>query len=50
MAPPHGREWEIIWHSDAVKYGGCGAAELTVDGEWILPAEATIALRAVLRT
>jgi maltooligosyltrehalose trehalohydrolase len=50
LAPPFGFEWEMIWSSDDERYGGPGAVKPISDQGWSLPAEATIALRAIPET
>jgi len=50
LAPPFGFEWEMIWSSDDERYGGPGATTPISDEGWSLPAEATIALRAIQQT
>ena len=47
LAPPLGLKWETVWSSEAARYGGSGAATVTTQDSWILPAEATVALRPV---
>jgi maltooligosyltrehalose trehalohydrolase len=50
LAPPFGFEWEVIWSSDDQHYGGPGLANPFSDEGWSLPAESTIALRAIPET
>jgi len=50
LAPPFGFEWDLIWSSDDERYGGPGAAKPISEEGWSLPAEATIALRAIPQT
>jgi maltooligosyltrehalose trehalohydrolase len=50
LAPPAGLEWEMIWSSDDKQYGGPGATTPVTNEGWILPAEATMAFRAVPQT
>ncbi len=47
LAPPSGKKWEVIWTSESPGYGGSGAAIIATEEEWLLPTEATIALRAI---
>src|SRR6266404_6697300 len=47
LAPPRGFEWEILWSSESAAYGGSGTAAVATQERWILPAEATVALRLV---
>jgi maltooligosyltrehalose trehalohydrolase len=50
LAPAFGFEWEMIWSSDDQRYAGPGATTPISDEGWSLPAEATIALRAIPQT
>jgi maltooligosyltrehalose trehalohydrolase len=50
LAPPFGFEWEMIWSSDDKRYGGPGITKSIFEEGWALPAEATVALRAIPRT
>jgi maltooligosyltrehalose trehalohydrolase len=50
LAPPYGFEWDVIWSSDDQRYGGPGVAKPFSDEEWSLPAEVSIALRAIPQT
>jgi maltooligosyltrehalose trehalohydrolase len=45
LAPPAGCRWETLWTSDSPRYAGAGAAVIATPEQWILPAEATVALR-----
>jgi maltooligosyltrehalose trehalohydrolase len=47
LAPIPGFEWERIWSSELPKYGGPGEVTVVTQENWILPAEATVALRLV---
>src|SRR5438132_10862160 len=47
LAPPLGFEWETLWSSESVSYGGPGAVAVATQESWTLPAEATVALRLV---
>lgn len=44
LASPQGEHWQIIFSTEEPRYGGCGTAELEVDGGWRIPADATIAM------
>ncbi len=50
LAPPAGYRWETLWTSDSPRYGGADAIVTATPEQWILPAEAAVALRAILRT
>jgi maltooligosyltrehalose trehalohydrolase len=45
LAPPEGRCWAVQWSSDAVQYGGLGAASLQSRPVWKLHAESAMLLR-----
>ncbi len=50
LAPPSDCEWEMIWSSESVRYGGPGEIEPSLDDAWVLPAETTFLLRPRRRT
>jgi maltooligosyltrehalose trehalohydrolase len=50
LAPPLGFAWDLIWSSDDPHYGGPGITWPFLDAGWGLPAESTIALRAIPQT
>ena len=50
LAPLSGFEWERVWSSELPKYGGPGEVTVVTQDNWILPAEATVALRLVPET
>jgi maltooligosyltrehalose trehalohydrolase len=47
LAPPLGFEWETLWTSESPRYGGPGAVTVATQDQWLLPAEAAVALRLV---
>ena len=47
LAPPLGLEWETLWSSESTRYGGPGVVTVATQDNWILPAEAAVALRLV---
>src|SRR6266478_1298920 len=47
LAPPLGFEWETLWTSESLRYGGPGAIPVVTQEQWLLPAEAAVALRLV---
>lgn len=49
LAPPLGRGWETIWHSDSPRYGGTGTSPIETDEGWLVPGEAAVVMRAVGR-
>lgn len=50
LAPPWGFRWETLWTSDAPRYGGPGATQVTSEEHWLLPAESATAFRPVRET
>jgi len=49
LAPPAGYRWETLWKSDSPRYGGADAIVTATPEQWMLPGEAAVALRPVLR-
>ena len=47
LAPPLGLEWDILWSSESIRYGGLGVTTVATQDAWTLPAEAAVALRLV---
>src|SRR5438477_4844332 len=47
LAPPLGLEWDILWSSESIRYGGLGLTTVATRDSWTLPAEAAVALRPV---
>ena len=45
LAPPLGCTWETLWTSESSRYGGAGSPITATVEQWILPGEATVALR-----
>jgi len=45
LAPPLGYTWETLWTSESSRYGGAGSPITATPAQWILPGEATVALR-----
>src|SRR5947207_12271045 len=45
LAAPLGCTWETLWTSDSSRYGGGGSPITVTPKRWILPGEATVALR-----
>jgi maltooligosyltrehalose trehalohydrolase len=44
LAPPEGRAWQVVWSSEAARYGGCGIGPVEHERGWTLPGEAAVAL------
>jgi maltooligosyltrehalose trehalohydrolase len=49
LAPPDGFAWETLWTTDSPRYGGPGSTPVASDDDWLLPAEAAMALHPVRR-
>ena len=47
LAPPEGAQWELLWSSESVTYGGCGATPPDADGGWRIPGHAAVAAKAI---
>ncbi|MFN2509103.1 MAG: malto-oligosyltrehalose trehalohydrolase [Chthoniobacterales bacterium] len=46
LAPPLNTRWEMLWNSEATRYGGAGdPPPLDSDENWHIPAEAAVVLR-----
>jgi len=50
LAPPLGFRWETLWTSESPRYGGDGPVVMVTEDNWILPAEAAVALRLMRET
>jgi maltooligosyltrehalose trehalohydrolase len=48
LAPPLRYRWETLWTSESPRYGGSGTVAIASEEQWLLPPEATIALRPVI--
>jgi maltooligosyltrehalose trehalohydrolase len=44
LAPPAGKQWSLVWSSEAVAYGGSGTAELDTEENWRIPAHSAVVL------
>jgi maltooligosyltrehalose trehalohydrolase len=49
LAPPENHEWEMIWTSEAARYGGIGMVSVVNDEGWTLFSQSTVAFRAKVR-
>jgi maltooligosyltrehalose trehalohydrolase len=49
LAPQLGYGWEMLWTSESSRYGGAGSPITVASERWILPGEATVALRPALK-
>ncbi|HSR19152.1 MAG TPA: malto-oligosyltrehalose trehalohydrolase [Ignavibacteriaceae bacterium] len=45
LSPPTDREWQILWSSEDIKYGGNGTAPLETENNWIIPGHAAVLLQ-----
>jgi maltooligosyltrehalose trehalohydrolase len=45
LAPPAECEWETLWSSESVKYGGSGERPLDTEENWKIPEQAAVLLR-----
>ena len=45
LAPPAGKEWEVIWSSEGPRYGGCGVPPADTVENWIISGQSTIVLK-----
>jgi maltooligosyltrehalose trehalohydrolase len=46
IAPPTGRQWQMVWSSEDPQYGGRGMAEPETPQGWRLPGESAVLLAA----
>ncbi len=46
LAPPQGKEWQLLLSTEDLKYGGHGTPPLDSEGIWLLPGQAAIVLAA----
>jgi maltooligosyltrehalose trehalohydrolase len=51
LGPPPGCTWETLWTSESSRYGGAGSPAIATatSEQWVLPGEATVALRPALK-
>jgi maltooligosyltrehalose trehalohydrolase len=51
LGPPPGCTWETLWTSESSRYGGAGSPTIATatSEQWVLPGEATVALRPALK-
>jgi maltooligosyltrehalose trehalohydrolase len=45
LAPVEDGDWELLWSSEELKYGGAGTPPLEAKGDWIVPGQAAIVLK-----
>jgi maltooligosyltrehalose trehalohydrolase len=46
LAPPLGARWQLLWSSEAIRYGGSGTPDLDPAEAWRLPGHAAVVLTA----
>ena|SRR5687768_23182 len=46
MAPPAGRQWEMIWSSEHPQYGGQGTPQVLQENSWHLLGDALVVMKA----
>jgi len=44
LAPPLGKEWDLLWSSESNRYGGCGTAPVEARDAWHIPGHAAVVL------
>ena len=44
LAPPPGKDWTLLWSSEAPRYGGCGTARVEAGEVWRVPGHAAVVL------
>ena len=47
LAPPAQQRWQILWSSEAPRYGGLGVLHPDTEENWRLPGHAAVLLSAV---
>jgi maltooligosyltrehalose trehalohydrolase len=45
LAPPPDSEWELLWHSNALPYGGPGVVPIEAEEGWTIAGESTMVLQ-----
>jgi maltooligosyltrehalose trehalohydrolase len=46
LAPPAKQQWQLLWWSESMEYGGTGTPPIGVDGVWYLPSQSAIVMKA----
>ncbi len=44
LSPPEDSQWELLWTSEAPRYGGVGAPPVEEDGKWFIPGHAAVVM------
>jgi maltooligosyltrehalose trehalohydrolase len=44
LAPPEDKQWQMLWSSEELCYGGSGTPPLAADGHWVVPGQAAVVL------
>jgi maltooligosyltrehalose trehalohydrolase len=47
IAPPEGKDWDVLWYSEALRYGGCWAPPVETEEHWRIPGHAAVVLHPV---
>lgn len=47
LAPPAGKNWEILWSSEDPRYGGIGTPQLDTSDNWRVPGHSLLVLKPV---
>jgi maltooligosyltrehalose trehalohydrolase len=47
LAPPFGKRWEVMWYSEAPRYGGFWAPPIETGEGWRIPGHVAVVLRPV---
>ena len=45
LAPPLGKEWDVIWSSEDPRYGGGGTTQLDTVDNWHIPGQSAVVLK-----
>ena len=45
LAPPEGKEWIVLWSTEARCYGDCGVPQADTVENWYFPGHATLVLK-----
>lgn len=45
LAPPEGKEWDVLWSSEDPRYGGDGTTDLDTIDNWHIPGQTAVVLK-----
>ncbi len=48
LAPDEGKEWKVLWNSEALRYGGDSAVAAEREDGWRLPGESAVVVKAAI--